>query len=102
MDKGFYKLFIKIGFLEVFWVNFLVLRFKFISFYSLIEICYKLFENWLVVLLNKIRKIMFKNYLKKEFYIKNFKIINLYLNFNVLFIDVFMSKELIVNCKGLR
>lgn len=48
---------------------------------------------------------MFKNYLKKELYVRNFKIINLYLNFNVLFIDVFMSKELIVcnyNCKGLR
>lgn len=50
-------------------------------------------------------KIAFENYFKIEFYIKNFKIINLYLNFNVLFIDVFMSKELIVcnyNCKGLR
>lgn len=42
MDKGFYKLFIKISFLKVFLVNFLVLRFKFISFYSLIEICRKL------------------------------------------------------------
>lgn len=48
---------------------------------------------------------MFKNYFKKELYVRNFKIINLYLNFNVLFIDVLMSKELIVcnyNCKGLR
>lgn len=45
---------------------------------------------------------MFKNHLKKELYIKNFKITNLYLNFNVLSIDVLMSKKLTANCKGLR
>lgn len=50
---------------------------------------------------------MFKNHFKKELpvYIRNFKITNLYLNFNVLSIDVLMSKELTAcnyNCKGLR
>lgn len=53
----------------------------------------------------KIKKTMFKNHFKKELYIRNFKITNLYLNFNVLSIDVLMSKELTAcnyNCKGLR
>lgn len=48
---------------------------------------------------------MFKNHLKKELYNKSNKITNLYLNFNVLSIDVLMSKELTAcnyNCKGLR
>lgn len=46
---------------------------------------------------------MFKNHFKKELYVRNFKITNL--NFNVLSIDVLMSKELTAcnyNCKGLR
>lgn len=102
MDKGLHKSFIKIGLPEVLWVNLPVLRFKLTSSY---ETCHKLFENRLAVSSNKIRKTMFKNHLKKELYNKNNKITNLYLNFNVLSIDVLMSKELTAcnyNCKGLR
>lgn len=109
MDKGLHKSFIKIGLPEVLLVNLPVLRFKLTSSYSLVETCHKLNIQriWKLTgsVIKKNNEDCFENHFKTELYIKYYKITHLYLNFNVLSIDVLMSKELTAcnyNCKGLR